>query len=286
LNYREYTRINRKLEARYFPRVLKELNEVKDRVISLVEVSPSHAVNVLSGSLTINGIAPVIKDLYIVTGIIHARFNYRELRQTKVQIKAPVGLGFSQEWTNNINAILERFLTDKILFKTSQTTKELLLSVITKGIEQGKGISEIVKDLEQTTVLINQAERIVRTEINRAANIGITEAGKSFPFEQFKEWISIKDLRTRGLDKDDHADHFRMHGQRVDFDSPFIDPRNNEPLTQPGDPSAHPGDTVNCRCTMRLIAKRDERGRLIPKRRSPGITIIQNFNRPQMTITV
>jgi uncharacterized protein with gpF-like domain len=77
-----------------------------------------------------------------------------------------------------------------------------------------------------------------------------------------------------------------MHGQRVDFDSPFIDPRNNEPLTQPGDPSAHPGDTVNCRCTMRLIAKRDERGRLIPKRRSPGITIIQNFNRPQMTITV
>jgi hypothetical protein len=308
-NISTYTRINRKLEAKYSVRVLRSLNKIKDQIIGWVKAfGATEAANKINGALIINGIAPDIKELYQQTGLIHARQTYAELmnstRAARLRLmkgspdylsaksviyyerKAPVGLGFSETWTSNINSILQQFLTDKILFRTSETTKKLLYEIISRGIAQGKGINEIVKDLEQTDVLVNQSERIVRTEVNRSANLGIIEGGKSFPFEQFKEWISIKDLRTRGTYVEDHADHYRMHGQRVDFDSAFIDPQNNEPLNQPGDPAAHPADTINCRCTMRLIAKRDERGRLIPKRKGGGVVVIQNFNRSQQTITI
>jgi hypothetical protein len=287
MNLREYVILNRKLSAKYEKRVLSHLNAVKDRVItSLKTQGRTETLRMLQTSLIVNGITDTIKELYKETGLIHARRTYRSFPQPRIETKAPVGLGFSQTWTSNIIAILQQFLTDKILFKASETTKEILLKIISKGIEQGQSVDEIVKALEETTALVSQSERIVRTEVNRASNIGITEAGKSFPFEQFKEWISIRDLRTRGADIKDHANHVSMHGQRVDFDSFFIDPRNGDTLFQPGDPSAKAESTINCRCTMRLIAKRDERGRLVRKRQGLGITVIPSFNRPQTVITI
>lgn len=261
----DYTRINRKLEAKYSKQVLSSLNQVRDDLVAFIKVSGVDvAQQRFNNTLLINGIAPIIKRLYTETGLIHARLNFRNLKSQET--KQLPGLGFSQVWTNNILEILRLFLTDKILFRTSESTKEVLLKIISRGIEEGLGIDAIVKNLNETNALINQAERIVRTEVNRAANLGIMEAGKSFKFEQNKKWISIRDTRTRGYDPKDHANHLSMHGQTVDFDSVFIDPRNGDVLYQPGDPNAKAESTINCRCTMQLVAKRDERGRLIPKR--------------------
>lgn len=260
------------------------MNEVKQRLIDLISIyGIESAKERFNNTLIINGIAPVIKTLYSEVGVRYARMYYSELSR-EPEVKALPGLGFSQTWVNNILGILERYLTTQLLFKTSETTKKLLIAIISKGIEEGLGVREIIKQLEQSNVLLNQAERIVRTEVNRAASMGITEAGKSFGFEQMKEWISIRDLRTRGADPEDHANHLSMNGQRVDFDSVFIDPRNQDTLIQPGDPSAKAESTINCRCTMGLIAKRDERGRLI--RKKSRITVIRDFNRPQQTITI
>jgi hypothetical protein len=263
--------------------VLSSLNNVREQLISLVKnVGVHQAKESLNNTLIINGITPVIKSLYAEVGLRYAKMYYSELIK-EPEVKALPGLGFSQTWVNNITEILLRFLTDKILFKTSETTKNLLINILNKGINEGWSVDKMVSELEDFPGLKYQAERIVRTEVNRAASMGITEAGKSFKYEQMKEWISIRDTRTRGAHSEDHANHLSMNGQRVDFDSVFIDPRNGDHLVQPGDPSAKGESTINCRCTMGLIAKRDERGRLIPKR---NITVIRNFNRPQRTITI
>ena len=260
------TIINRKYEVKYFKPVLSSLNKVRDDLIKLVEdLGPQEAVQRFNNTLVINGIAPIIKSLYSEVGVRYARMYYTELL-AEPEVKQIRGLGFSMQWVRNIVEILNRFLVDKILFKASETTKQLLFNVITKGIQEGWGVVKIVDELESFPGLRYQAERIVRTEVNRAASMGITEAGKSFKFEQMKEWISIRDARTRGAHPEDHANHLSMNGQRVDFDSVFIDPRNGDTLVQPGDPSAKAESTINCRCTMGLIAKRDERGRLIRKR--------------------
>ena len=57
----------------------------------------------------------------------------------------------------------------------------------------------------------------------------------------------------------------------VDYNQPFVDPRNGVRLMQPGiqmrremrrDKAA---TVINCRCTIALVAKRDANDRLIPK---------------------
>lgn len=247
------------------------MNKVRDELIRLLEdLGTNAAIQQFNNRLVMNGIAPIISKLYVETGLIHARRNFINLKTQETKA-VPVGLGFSRIWTNNILETLRTFLVDKILFKASETTKNMLLNQISKGVEEGLSVSEIVKRLEDYPGLQYQADRIVRTEVNRAANLGVNEAGKSFKYEQNKTWVSIRDVRTRGANPEDHSNHLSMHGQTVDFDSDFIDPRNDNHLSQPGDPEAKAEDTINCRCTMTLKAKRDERGRLIPKR---GISVI------------
>ena len=57
----------------------------------------------------------------------------------------------------------------------------------------------------------------------------------------------------------------------VDYNQPFVDPRNGVRLMQPGDPKAQgmrmdkAATVINCRCTVALVAKRDANDRLIPK---------------------
>jgi uncharacterized protein with gpF-like domain len=268
--------------------VLASLNGVRDGLVAMVkDHGAGYAMQQFNNTLVINGIAPVIKQLYTEVGVRYAKMYYREMVKEPQQKAELPGLGFSQTWTNNIQAILQQFLTDKILFKTSETTKNLLLSIISQGIEAGWSVDKMVQELSDFPGLKYQAERIVRTEVGRASNIGIIESGKSFKFEQMKEWISIRDTRTRGFDPKDHANHLAMNGQRVDFDQPFIDPRNLDLLMQPGDPSAKAESTINCRCTMALVAKRDENGRLIPKRRANISVIMPGQIRPfTQTITI
>lgn len=260
-----WTNTNRRFESRYFKKINSTLGNVKLSVIALIrQFGLQGAVTKLNNDLLINGIAEDIRSLYIDVGTFHAKRTSRELLSE--ERKELPGIGYYETWTQFILEQLNRFLRDKILFKASETTKSLLLSIISKGIEEGWSIDRMVDELNDYPGLRYQAERIVRTEVNRAANIGIVAAGKLFKFEQQKEWISILDIRTRGTNPEDHANHRSLHGQRVDFESPFTDPSNKDLLMQPGDPTANAESTINCRCTMALVAKRDEHGRLIPIR--------------------
>ena len=88
------------------------------------------------------------------------------------------------------------------------------------------------------------AERILRTEVNRAYNMAANsqrdELAKQVPgLEQ--QWISTADNRTR-------IEHLKAHGQIVPVGKPFI--IGGEELRFPGDPAASAENTINCRCTV------------------------------------
>jgi hypothetical protein len=280
---RIYSSLNRRFENKWFKQISSSLNEVGNEVARMVQaLGPETTMLRLHTELINTGITDEVNALWKEVGLFWANRTYRSLAQEPEVKAAP--LGFSAEWTRMIQDELRIFLIEKVLFKASDSTKQMLLRVISEGIEQGWSVQRIVDELTDYPGLEYQAARIVRTEVNRAANLGVETGGKTFPYEQNKVWISVHDFRTRGQNPDDHADHFRMDGQTVPFNSKFTDPRNGHQLDYPGDAKAPPGDTVNCRCTMGLVGQRDERGRLIPKQ--SRISVIREFNREQRTITI
>lgn len=265
-----YTQTNRNLEKLWFPKVQKAIkSKVSALIAKINEDGVQAGVRYLHIDLGNYKLQAVIEDLYREVGKKYARKAETELRKS---IKKGWSLemeekriGFSQVWIDWIQNYLKLYLLEKITFKVNETTREKLLGVLNEGIEKGWGVTEIVSRLNELPFTAHQAARIVRTEINRAANVGVAAQGETFEYELMKEWIAVKDNRTRGVSPEDHSDHFHLDGQVVDFDGKFIDPRNGHELMHPGDPKAKSEDVINCRCNFSTKAKRDQDGNLILK---------------------
>lgn len=266
---REYTELNRRFEKKWFPKVKKAIDSKTSSLTRVIKEDGLEAgIRYLNTDLANFQLQQVIKDLYSEVGSQHARRAERRLRKEVGKSFSDMetkGFGRSAIWVKWIQDFLTRFLIEKITFAVNRTTREALLSVVNDAIANGWGIDETVKRLEELPFARYQAARIVRTEINRAANTGVQAQGESFEYQLNKEWIAVKDNRTRGVNPEDHADHYHMDEQTVDFEGKFIDKRSKEQLRFPGDPEAKPGDTINCRCNMATMPKRNEAGRLIKK---------------------
>lgn len=73
-------------------------------------------------------------------------------------------------------------------------------------------------------------------------NAGVLVAGM-LEGKTKKTWYTSRDERVRGT-------HAALHGQTVDLFDSYQTPSG--PLRFPGDPLAVPGETINCRCRLRL----------------------------------
>jgi hypothetical protein len=285
----EFERINRKFEAKWFPKVEKTL---KGKVSSLINIVKARGVQAGMDALAVDlinkDLHDTVKDLYLEVGLRHARKTYRHIKQdvgrksyaSQVETK---GFGFNADWAAFILNYLQEFLTSKITFDVNATTREKLLEVLQQGVADGLSIEEMVNQLEDLPFIPFQTARIVRTEINRAANVGTMAAVDTSEYEMNKEWISAHDRRTRGnpmTGQNDHADHWNMNGLVVGYEEKFTDTRSKTQLSFPGDPEAGAADTVNCRCSVAPIAKRDQNGRLIPKAQPAVYTPVLGIYKP------
>jgi hypothetical protein len=281
----EYEKINRRFEKLFFNRVRKTI-DFKE-VIAIIETRGiTAAVTYVTNDLANPELAKEIQRLYGVVGTRHAN---RVTRSLRVQEKK--GFGFNLEWVRFIQEYLRLHLIEKITFSVNATTRDFLLKVLQNSISEGWGVDKTVRELRESTFSEVQAARIVRTEVNTAANVGVIAAGQTYEYEMMKEWIAIRDSRTRGVDGDDHADHIHLNGVIIDFDDYFTDPKNGVRLFQPGDPKAIgsrrdvASTVINCRCNLGLKPKRDQRGRLIPKRKSTSV-IYPNQIRRGRVVTI
>jgi hypothetical protein len=303
--------VNRRYEKKYQPKVEDVLipdglvPTIKQHGIRAGEVYLSHVLNNPKLQL-------IIRQLYVDVGLKHAQMNYTRMRdevrkngsiksnvfkgygynnefllekELIIDMQVKASFGFNPTWTKFIVDYLNRFLIEKITFEVSRTTRDELLKVLNQAITEGWSIDETVKRIESLPFTKMQAARIVRTEVNRAANVGAKAQSSTFAFEQNKEWISAEDNRVRGLRPSDHANHVLLDGVTINEGDVFVDIRNGDRLEFPGDPRASAASTINCRCSVAYVAKRNAEGRLIPKRQTTTVIFPnQRVNRQIVTI--
>lgn len=126
---------------------------------------------------------------------------------------------------------------------------KLMSSAITQGIVQGETISEIAGRVARTTgeSSYKSAMRNARTAYTGAQNAGRIEGlhqAQRLGIKVKKKWLAILDSRTR----DTHRD---LDGQIQEVDDPFKSDLGD--IMFPGDPTAKPALTYNCRCTLTYV---------------------------------
>jgi SPP1 gp7 family putative phage head morphogenesis protein len=123
-------------------------------------------------------------------------------------------------------------------------TKEINAEIM-KGIMLGDSIPNLAKRLRRVSEMesdaaVRNARTMVTSAENKARQDGFERAEKAGIIIK-REWIAAMDGRVR------HA-HALLDGQLADVDEPFHSEYGN--IMYPGDPSAHPANVYNCRCTL------------------------------------
>jgi len=272
----QYVRINRAFEVAYAPKVQKALHTKTAKVISDLKTGGyDKAIRNLHTDTGNPALNKVIAEMYITVGLKHARITSRRLVADQKK-----GLGFNEIWTQFVIEYLKRHLLDKITFEVNNTTRDNIMKALETGLNSGLGIDGMVDAIKDPPFERYQAARIVRTEVNRAANVGATAQESTSGYEQQKEWIAVKDFRTRGQNPKDHASHIGLNGVKIDSGDLFTDPRNGDKLMFPGDPNASAQSTINCRCQAVYVNKRDARGELVKKRKSTVVVYPSQNRKP------
>jgi uncharacterized protein with gpF-like domain len=182
-----------------------------------------------------------------------------------------MGLGFgkNQELTDSICNYLSKHLLEKAGIEISKETKEKILQALIKGEQEGWGVDKIVYHIESDELSSWLLRSVIRTESLIAMQYGQNIKADNSRWQSENVWIAAHDHRTRHSHRD-------MDGKKVDvgqrFAVPIYETVNGvdiqigvDMMLGPGDPTASPENFVNCRCSMRTVAKRDENGRLILK---------------------
>ena len=114
-----------------------------------------------------------------------------------------------------------------------------------QGILQGESMDKIAKRMMNVQEMNKtQAIRSARTIVTGAENKGRQDSYKRAEKDGIvmkREWIATNDSRTRHW-------HAELDGVEVDIDEPWVNEFGE--IMYPGDPSADPANTYNCRCSM------------------------------------
>ena len=238
----------------------------------------------LSNLLMDERIGNILSSLYNQAGLEGARWTYNELRVSAKEGMKAAFFGRNARWVQAVSNYLKINLFEFIA-KITDTTKDDLLRLIQKGISEGWGIDKMVDEIESSEIPRARARVIARTEVVRAANVGHQIGAQSFPYEVNKKWSAAKDHRTR------HS-HRQVNNHVTDEDGTFRVPvyKGDKPTGQvdmmlaPGDPKAHPSNTINCRCRIIHEAKRDGKGQLIRRSTTSATVILLRTTSPVHTI--
>jgi ribosomal protein L23 len=279
--WRKFQLIRNDIEKKYINSIQKSIfAQFEGFAKDIDKIGVEASISKLGLNLWEKDLIKVFEGMYKESVVTFGNAVYRALKIEANQ-KAET-FGFNAQWTKEI---LE-FLMIKgftLVSGITQTTKKRLIDIANAGVQEGLSVDDIVKlvlddkELEYSNM---RARRIVRTEVMRGSNIGAMKGAEAHGFQVDKQWISARDSRTRRI-PDDEFDHVELDGVIVPFDQPFTsNGKKGEAVVamQPGDISAPAGFTINCRCTVGFIPKRDANGRLIMKPKVGGVNIKPNIN--------
>jgi len=185
-----------------------------------------------------------MQKLYSRVGTDFAKSTIKEL-QAKKAFRIETDF-----WVEYFKAYAGTKLGDKITWITNTTEdvfKETVRRVVDQAGTDGLSIYNTAKQIQKEIGFKNayRAERIARTEIVAASNLGANEGAKNAGIELRKEWVPIVDENTR-------ESHVAMSGHPpVGLDEPFD--VGGELLQYPGDQAGSAENIINCRCGINHI---------------------------------
>jgi hypothetical protein len=257
---KKFANTNRKFGRQFYPKVKRQLDKVVSSLIGTIKRrGPRQTLVDLRTKLWSDDLAKPISDIYKKVGVYYANQTYKQIRREIAQ----KGIGRDEAWVKFIQEELQKTLLQYAVVRTSETLRNHLILVLQSAIAKELTVDEIVKLFQTSGFTAMQAERIIRTEVGRAANTGVKAAAENFNYEMVKEWIAFRDTRTRGFKPEQPKDHYHMDGQVVDFYDNFTDPRSGEQIEYPLAPGGSAAMVINCRCSYIVVPKRDSRGRLV-----------------------
>lgn len=150
-----------------------------------------------------------------------------------------------------VNPSVRRFIerrAQRFAEEVNETTWNMLKEGFTSALEEGKGLIEQMKLVEDIMGdrIRSSSETIARTESIGALNGGQYEAWKQSDVVSGKEWIATLDGRVRDA-------HQEAHGQVVGLEDDFT--VDGESLAYPGADGGSAGNVINCRCTIGAVVK-------------------------------
>lgn len=212
----------------------------------------------IAGNITEDKIKEMYIDIYKTIGLDYGnKINNQLEKVTKANIL------FNEELLKEILLFLNNEGGQRIVSVRNTLVETIVNSIKEQIAAQGSLVSlrDIIYNIvSKSNVFYKwQALRIARTETTTAANFAAIETAKQSNLVLQKEWISAQDDRTRIIP----YDHLDMNGVKQDLDKPFF--IGGENIDFAGDPNASAGNTINCRCTVAFVPKRDIEGNLIRK---------------------
>jgi uncharacterized protein with gpF-like domain len=262
-------RLRRQLDVKYtalFNEAIKK--ELTEFVNDINKAGLQGALSLMGAYAWNESMMTIMNKLYKESAVIFGNAVYRAVG---VMGQKSDTFGFNSEWVKEVlNFLVQYGFT--LVSNMTQTTKAKLQEIVAKGIQEGKSIDQITKDIlsdETTGYSMMRAKRIARTEVMRASNYAAMIGADKHPFEVDKVWISARDKRTRRIPKDMY-DHYDMNGQKVGWADDFTSTGKRGDLVVagfPGDPTTPAGFSINCRCTVGFEPKRDANGKLIRKQK-------------------
>jgi len=133
--------------------------------------------------------------------------------------------------------------------KINAATKTILRRVVRREKDAGASYTVIAKAIADKAKQINKkrAMKIARTEVHRGSTYAVDEAVRSTRRQFEREWVSMRDDRTRpepGTNPPHNRwDHRAANGQRRAMGVPFD--VSGEKLMHPGDPNGSAANVIN-----------------------------------------
>lgn len=183
-----------------------------------------------------------MQKLYSRVGTDFAKSTIKDLQQRYAKKAFRIETDF---WLEYFRQYARTKLGDKITWitnTTEQVFKDTVRMVVDQAGEKGWSIFNTAKQIQKEIGIKNayRAERIARTEIVAASNLGANEGAKNAGIPLKKVWTVIADQNTRDS-------HLAMEGtEAIDLNEPFN--VGGELLQYPGDQSGSAENIINCRC--------------------------------------
>lgn len=150
-------------------------------------------------------------------------------------------VGFDFNLSNPRVLAIVRQRTGNLVTNVTETTKASIRAAVEAGRQQGLGVREIARLIEDSTfgeITKTRAQTIARTETVGALNAGEFQSAAQSGVMRSKTWVHQRVGQSR-------PNHVRMDGLTIDIEAAF--PNG---LQYPHAAGAPAREVVNCRCTL------------------------------------